>query len=127
MGSVSPGCRGSMQEREYKKLCELAEQKLPLAKIATGPKDELGLGREFNPHMNLTMIVQNLNRFEEIMGVELVKTALNSPVTNNRNMALRVVESWKEVPNEVVEILQKNRDIEPYKEALEKYDLLLAK
>ena len=22
VGSVSPGCRGSMQEREYKKLCE---------------------------------------------------------------------------------------------------------
>lgn len=112
---------------KYKKLCELAEQKLPLAKIATGPKDELGLGREFNPHMNLTMIVQNLNRFEEIMGVELVKTALNSPVTNNRNMALRVVESWKEVPREVVEILQKNRDIEPYKDAIQKYDALLRK
>lgn len=40
-------------------------------------------------------------------------------------MALRVVESWKEVPNEVIEILQKNRDIEPYNDALEKYDSLI--
>jgi len=111
----------------YKQLCELAEQKLPLKHIATGPKDELGLGREFDPHMNLTMIIQRLNSFEEIMGVELVKTALNSPVTNNRNMALRVVESWSNIPLDVVDILRKNRDIEPYKDAIPKYDLLISR
>lgn len=112
---------------KYKKFCELAEQKLPLKQIASGPKDELGLGGEFNSHMHLTMIIQKLDDFGDMIGVELVKTALNSPVTNNRNMALRVIESWSEVPKEVIEILRKNRDIEPYKKAIEKYDALLAK
>lgn len=110
---------------KYKKLCELAEQKLPLKHIASGPKDELGLNKKFNPHMNLTMIIQKLDNFEEIMGIELIKAALNSPVTNNRNMALKVIESWSEIPNDVFNILQKNRDIEPYKDAIKKYDLLL--
>jgi len=111
----------------YKKLCELAEQKLPLKQIATGPKNELGLSKEFDPHMNLTMIIQRLNSFEEMMGVELVKSALNSPVTSNRNTALRILESWDEIPQDVVDILRKNRDIEPYKDAIAKYDLLISR
>lgn len=111
--------------KRYKKLCELAEKKLPLSQIATGPKDELGFGREFNPHSNLVMIIQNLDEFEEMIGVELVKTALNSPVTNNRNMALKIIKSWKEVPQGIIDILRKNREIEPYKSALKKYDDLL--
>lgn len=111
----------------YRKICILAEKKLPLMDIATGAKDELGLGREFDAHMNLTMIIQRLDEFDEIMGLELIKTALNSPVTNNRNMALRVIGSWAEIPDDVVEILRNNRDIEPNSDTADRYDIVLSR
>lgn len=111
----------------YRRLCNLASEKLPLSYIASGPKDELGLSSAFHPHMDLGMIIQRLDGFSERIGVDLVKTALNSPVTSNRNMALRVLKTWETIPADIHEILRINREIEPYKDALSGYDELLNK
>ncbi|MDQ1325613.1 MAG: hypothetical protein QG564_737 [Campylobacterota bacterium] len=112
---------------EYKKLCAFAEGRLPLDEIATGVSDELGLEEKYAPHMNLLMVIQNLDKFTERFGEKLIKTALKSPVVNNRNMALRMVLSWDCVPDEICEILTENYDKEPNDDALKKYAEILGR
>ncbi|CAH1059343.1 limonene hydroxylase [Paenibacillus pseudetheri] len=72
---------------------QFAIEHLPLQQIATGPGNELGFGEEYAAHRKLGAILQSLDRFEGI-GTELIFTALNSPVTSNRNMAIKTLESW---------------------------------
>ncbi|WP_244869174.1 limonene hydroxylase [Paenibacillus lactis] len=80
----------SMRIRE---LVDFAGQRLPLAEIASGPGEEMGFGEEFAAHRCLSSILQNLDRHEGI-GLELIAAGLNSPVVNNRHMALTALEAW---------------------------------
>ncbi|MFC9778393.1 limonene hydroxylase [Paenibacillus chitinolyticus] len=77
-----------------RKLVQFAEERLPLDEIAAGPGDEMGFGEAFAAHRCLGSVVQSLDRFPGT-GVELIATALNSPVVNNRNMALYALEAWE--------------------------------
>lgn len=110
---------------QYKRLCALAETRFALDEIASGPKDELGLGSEFGKHMDLTMIVQNLRNFEEIIGVPLVAAALKSPVTNNRNMALNVIQTYEQIPEGLIDIIKSNLTIDPNENVQERYQNIL--
>lgn len=110
---------------QYKRLCELAQQRLPLDSIASGPKDELGLGSQFKDHMHLTMIVQNLRNFDEIFAEPLVAAALQSPVTNNRNMALNVIKTYEQVPEMFIDIIKNNLAIDPNEKVKERYKKIL--
>lgn len=74
---------------------ELFTQNLPLSKMATGPKNEIGLGPEFKNYQILLHIIQYLRDYVN-HGEKLIICALHSPVTNCRNMALNVLETWKE-------------------------------
>lgn len=74
---------------------KLFEEKLPLDTMATGPADEVGLGPEFENYRKLLFAIQNLHDKPNV-GNELLKTALNAPVVNNRNMAVTVLKSWTE-------------------------------
>ncbi len=71
----------------------LAEERLPLKDIATGPSDELGLGPEFQAHSALDFVLQDLRRFPG-KGWPLIRAGLQSPVTRNRNMAVRALAAW---------------------------------
>jgi len=73
----------------------IALERIPLAKIATGPADELGLGPAFRQHGILDFVVQDLKRFPG-KGITLIHAALRSPVVRNRNMALNALASWGE-------------------------------
>jgi len=75
------------------KLVQFATEHLPLQHIATGPGDEMGLGKEYEAHRSLDTILQSLDQFEGI-GKELILTGLNSPVIRNRNMAIKALEGW---------------------------------
>ncbi|WP_314588309.1 limonene hydroxylase [Paenibacillus terrigena] len=75
------------------KLVHFATGHLPLEQIATGPGDEMGLGKEYEAHRSLDTILQSLDQFEGI-GKELILTGLNSPVIRNRNMAIKALEGW---------------------------------
>jgi len=74
-------------------LAELARTLLPLSDIATGPGDELGLGMEWRAHGALDWTLQALRDHPGI-GADLVLTGLRSPVTRNRNLALKALERW---------------------------------
>ncbi|HYO12056.1 MAG TPA: hypothetical protein VE685_02555 [Thermoanaerobaculia bacterium] len=71
----------------------LAQERIPLQEIATGPADELGLGPGFAEHTNLDWILQDLRRFPG-RGWPLLRAGLRSPVVRNRNMALQALAAW---------------------------------
>ena len=71
----------------------LAQERIPLQEIATGPSDELGLGPGFAEHTNLDWILQDLRRFPG-RGWPLLRAGLRSPVVRNRNMALQALAAW---------------------------------
>jgi hypothetical protein len=75
------------------RVVSLAEERLPLKEIASGPSDELGLGPEFQAHSALDFVLQDLCRFPG-KGWALIRTGLQSPVTRNRHMAVRALAAW---------------------------------
>lgn len=95
---------------------QLAQTKLPIKEIATGPADEHGLGKEYAAHSCLDAILQNLGRFPG-HGSELIKAGLQSPVVRNRHMALRALESWGEEhwPEDMRTFLKEAQQRDPHK------------
>jgi hypothetical protein len=71
----------------------LAEERLPLDEIATGPADELGFGPGFWDHRELDFVLQALRRFPG-HGWPLLRAALQSPVISNRDMAASALAAW---------------------------------
>jgi hypothetical protein len=79
--------------RRAEQLAALARARLPLAEIATGPADALGLGPEWRAHMALDWTLQALPDHVGV-GPELVTVGLRSPATRNRTMAMNVLKAW---------------------------------
>lgn len=92
----------------------LAEQHLPLDKIATGPADEMGFGLQFEPHRCLEAVLQYLNSYPG-KGSRLVAAGLLSPVVRNRNMAIDALEAWDRAQwtDEIRDSLARARATEP--------------
>lgn len=72
---------------------EFATKVIPLKELATGPKDSLGLGPEFIKHQSLDYVITFLENYP-LKGEPIILTALDSPVTRNRNMAIKVLCKW---------------------------------
>ena len=92
----------------------LAEERLPLERIATGPADERDVGPEFEHHRALDYLLLDLGRFPG-KGWPLIRAGLQSPVTRNRHMALRALAAWGKQtwPNEAETLLRRTLDREP--------------
>ncbi len=92
----------------------LAEETLPLEKVATGPAEELGLGPGFEAHQALEFIVQDLKRFPG-KGWKLIEASLKSSVIRNRNMALKALSEWGPAawPPEAKPALEQAHSLEP--------------
>jgi hypothetical protein len=71
----------------------LAERRLPLESIASGPANELGLGPAWSAHSGLDFVLQGLAPFPG-KGWLLIRAGLRSPVVRNRHMALRALAGW---------------------------------
>lgn len=74
-------------------LLELFREKVPLDSIEDDPRDEIGLGKEFDTYNKLSMLLQYL-RHKMPVGLDYVTKALTSPVVNNRTMSHRVLRCW---------------------------------
>jgi hypothetical protein len=70
-----------------------AGQQVDVERIATGPGDNLGIGRDFAAHGLLDFILQELGRFPS-RGAKFILAGLRSPVIRNRNGALRALAAW---------------------------------
>lgn len=66
---------------------------LPLKELATGPRDSLGLDPEFIKHQSLDYVITFLEN-HPAKGEPILLAALWSPVTRNRNMAIKVLQKW---------------------------------
>ncbi|QDO87386.1 hypothetical protein FNH13_02755 [Ornithinimicrobium ciconiae] len=82
-----------VDETRARQVVDLAREVLPLAEMATGARDELGLGVGFSAHRALDWTLQALRNYPGVGG-DLVGAALRSPVVRNRNMALNVLQAW---------------------------------
>ena len=71
----------------------LAQERLPLEEIATGPAEELGFGPGYWDHRELDFVLQALRRFPG-HGWPLLRAALQSPVISNRDMAASALATW---------------------------------
>ncbi len=72
---------------------DLFTEKLPLEVMKSKPTTNSGLGPEFAEYSKLLFILQELDDHPG-KGEELLITGLNSPVVNNRFMAIRVLKNW---------------------------------
>jgi hypothetical protein len=70
-----------------------AVRMLPLDEVATGPAEEMDFGPAYEIHRCLDFVVQGLDRYPG-KGEALILAALASPVTRNRNMALKALSTW---------------------------------
>ncbi len=102
------------------RVVQLAEERLPLAHIAAGPADELGTGPGFEAHGALDFVLQDLSRFPG-KGWPLIRTGLQSPVTRNRNMAIKALASWsrEEWPDEAEALVMQAFRQEPNQDSRE--------
>jgi hypothetical protein len=80
-------------EGELGAVLQDAERLLPMAELASGAEENLGLGPDYAADRALRIIVQALKESPGV-GWPLVATALKNRVTGNRNGALRVLDAW---------------------------------
>ena len=66
---------------------------LPLAKMKGDPIDDLCLGDEYRNHNILQYMIQELDG-RIFVGTDFVQAGLASPVSRNRNRALKVLQAW---------------------------------
>jgi hypothetical protein len=103
------------------RVVEFAESSIDLTAIATGAGDELGLGRGFEPHSCLDIVLQDLRRFPG-QGARLIEAGLKSPVVRNRNMAVAALAAWPraEWPEELEWSLEQAARCEPKEDVRER-------
>lgn len=102
-------------EERFDRVLGMARRLLPLDEIASGPADESGFGPEFDVHDTLMVIVHGLVD-KPGRGLELVSTALRSPVTRVRRGALRVLEAWSDHGAAIEPLLERAAKEEPDEE-----------
>ena len=88
-----------------KKILDIYRRHLPLTMMASGPRDELGLGESYRPYHQLSYLVQNLADSAG-EGEDLLILSLNCPVNANRQMALNVLKTWMQDGYEPDEAMQ---------------------
>jgi hypothetical protein len=114
------------KEERVEKLVNFATENLPLDKIASGPGEEMGLGKDFEAHSCLDFILQDLDKFDGI-GKQLVFTGLRSSVIRNRNMAIKVLEAWPGIiwGETLVSEVKKLFEIEPTSDIKDRLKVLM--
>ncbi len=80
-------------ESRIEQAVALAEELLPLDEIASGADEKMGMGEGFKAHRCLDFVLQELREWPG-HGYKLICTGLKSPVTRNRNLALKALQVW---------------------------------
>ena len=111
----------------------LFREKLPLAEMKGDPVDDLCLGDEYKNHNMLQYMIQELDG-RVLEGADFVRAGLESPVTRNRNRALKVLQAWvsaaqkplSELAPPLFDVVRSLRDKEIRSAAREMAEALLA-
>jgi hypothetical protein len=107
-------------------ILSLAISELPLNALSTGPSDDLGIGEGYNIHSCLDFILQDLTQFPN-KGFELIEAGLRSPVTRNRNMAIKALSIWEvgDWPESTQELLETALKDEPNEDTKKSIKIVL--
>jgi hypothetical protein len=99
------------------RLIDLVLAQIDLASLATGPAQDLGLGPHHPQHWVLGCVLQGLDKFPG-KGWRLVEAGLQSPVINNRQLALNALAAWPRAqwPDAAQACLSQALAIEPEEE-----------
>jgi hypothetical protein len=84
---------GTVTESDIDEVIALAMELLPLADLASGASDDLGVGLEYRDEGNLGSVVQALKRFPG-RGWPVIRVALQNRVRRNRGVAIKALASW---------------------------------
>ncbi len=116
-------------EKQFEKVIEFAQKNLPLNKMASGVSDKLGLGKEFHFHHELNFLMQDMEKYpKKDLGLSIILTALNSPVVNNRNCAMKLLEKVEyEISESIYDQIKRNIQDDPNDELVERYKDFLEK
>ncbi|MET4080452.1 hypothetical protein ABIB40_000392 [Pedobacter sp. UYP30] len=114
------------KENNVEEIIDFAIKNLPLDFLGSGPKDSTGIGDDFQKHSSLDSVITFLENYPE-KGEKLILVGLNSPVTRNRNMAIRVLDKWKmkNWSNEINEKVKRLKEIEPNEDTKKNIERLL--
>ncbi len=80
-------------DERIKEIVAFTLDSLPLEQVTTGPSNAMGVGEEYMIHRCLDAILQDLGKYPG-EGEFLLEAGLKSPVTRNRNLALRALSQW---------------------------------
>ena len=102
------------KENNVEKIIAFAINNLPLEFLGSGPRDSSGIGDDYQKHSSLDSVITFLENYPK-KGEKLILVGLDSPVTRNRNMAIRVLDKWKAEnwSNEITEKIKNLKEIEP--------------
>lgn len=108
------------------KIIHFALKHLPFDELATGAKDSNGFGNNYNKHACLEYAITLLENYPK-KGEKIVLTSLRNPVTRIRNMAIKVLDKWKQEnwSSENEKEIRHLREIEPNNETKENIERLL--
>ncbi len=113
------------------RVLDLFREKLPMEEMVSDPTEHLGLGAEYRNYTHLMFIIQELKPYP-MCGIDFIELGLKSPMVTNRNMSLRVLDSWckikecslhelsEELFNCVAELKEKEVS-DSVKQSIEKY------
>lgn len=115
------------KENNVDEVIDFAIKNLPLKFLGSGPKDSMGIGDEFQKHSSLDSVITFLENYPK-KGEKLIQVGLDSPVTRNRNMAIRVLDKWKSEnwSNEITEKVKALKEIEPNEDTKKNIERLLS-
>ena len=96
------------------KIINFALNHLPFDELATGAKDSIAFGENYNKYSCLEYATTFLENYPK-KGDKIILTALKSPVTRNRNMAINVLDKWKKEnwSSEIEKEIKHLKKIEP--------------
>ena len=114
------------KENNVEKIIAFAINNLPLDFLGSGPRDSSGIGDDYQKHSSLDSVITFLENYPK-KGEKLILVGLDSPVTRNRNMAIRVLDKWKAEnwSNEITEKIKNLKEIEPNADTKNNFERLL--
>lgn len=87
-------CASYVSDDEHiSRLVDIYRKHLPLSAIEDDPRDESGLGKDWEIYRRFLFLLQEL-RHKLPIGLDCILKGLTSPVVNNRTMSLRVLRCW---------------------------------
>lgn len=87
-------CGYLLRNDDYReKVLDLFRKKLPMDEMVSEPTECMGLGVKYKNYTRLMFVIQELEPYP-LCGADFVALGLKSPIVNNRNMSLRVLDSW---------------------------------